>query len=101
MAPREGELSAGALNAVLKRMGAPIVQHGFRSTFRDWCSECTNCSREVVEATLAHAIGDKVEAAYRRGDVLEKRRGLMSEWAAFLAEPQGNARVVPTQNKRA
>ena len=57
------------------------VPHGFRSTFRDWCSESTDFPREVAEMALAHAIGDKVEAAYRRGDLFDKRRQLMDQWA--------------------
>jgi integrase len=61
--------------------------HGFRSTFRDWCSERTNFPREVCEMALAHAVGDKVEAAYRRGDLFEKRRRLMAEWQKYLAKP--------------
>ena len=58
--------------------------HGFRSTFRDWAAETTNYQREVVEAALAHAIDSKVEAAYRRGDLFEKRRRLMNDWADVL-----------------
>lgn len=62
--------------------------HGFRSTFRDWASECTNYSREVCEMALAHTIGNAVEAAYRRGDLFDKRMALMRDWAAFCrAEP--------------
>jgi integrase len=59
--------------------------HGFRSTFRDWVSEQTNHSSEVAEMALAHAVGDKVEAAYRRGDLLDKRSALMPDWSVFLA----------------
>ncbi len=61
--------------------------HGFRSCFRDWCAEATAHPREVAEQALAHALPDKVEAAYRRGDMLEKRRRLMEEWAAFCVSP--------------
>lgn len=86
-AQRGGPLSDMTLSAVLRRMKVPAVPHGFRSTFRDWCSERTNYPREVAEMALAHAIGDKVEAAYRRGDLFEKRRHLMAEWARFLATP--------------
>jgi integrase len=57
--------------------------HGFRSTFRDWAAETTAYPNHVVEMALAHAIGDKVEAAYRRGDLFEKRRRLMNEWARY------------------
>jgi integrase len=77
------QLSDATLTAVLKRMGRDETAHGFRSTFRDWASECTNYSREVCEMALAHTIGDAVEAAYRRGDLFEKRIALMRDWAAF------------------
>jgi integrase len=63
--------------------GRPIVMHGFRSTFREWAAEATRHQREVAEAALAHVIGDKTEAAYQRGDLFEKRRRLMADWAAF------------------
>jgi integrase len=73
-----------------------IVPHGFRSTFRDWASECTNFPAEVVEMALAHAVGDKVEAAYRRGDLFDKRRRLMDAWAEFCGKPAAErGRVVP------
>lgn len=75
-----------------------LTAHGFRSTFRDWAAETTAYPREVAELALAHAIGDKVEAAYRRGDLLEKRRALMNEWAVFAlsATPPGllSSRVI-------
>ena len=64
-------------------MNKVAVPHGFRSTFKDWTSESTAYSREVTEMALAHAIEDKVEAAYRRGDLFEKRRELMATWAAY------------------
>jgi len=83
--PRGGLLSDMTLVAVMRRMKAAAVPHGFRSTFRDWCSERTNYPREVAEMALAHTIGDKVEAAYRRGDLFEKRRLMMDDWAAFCA----------------
>ncbi len=66
-----------------KRNNRIATVHGFRSSFRDWASEMTAYPNEVVEMSLAHAIGNKVEAAYRRGDLFEKRRRLMNEWAAF------------------
>ena len=68
---------------MLRRMQLDVTAHGFRSSFRDWASECTSFPREVCELALAHVIDDKTEAAYRRGDLLEKRRELMSAWAAF------------------
>jgi integrase len=74
-------LSNMALLAVLRRMGrGDLTSHGFRSTFRDWAAEETDFPSEVVEMALAHAIGNKVEAAYRRGDLFEKRRALMERW---------------------
>ena len=81
---RNGPLSDATLSSTLKRMGVNAVPHGFRSTFRDWCSERTNYPRDAAEMALAHAIGDKVEAAYRRGDLFEKRVAMMSEWADFI-----------------
>jgi integrase len=64
--------------------GGDVTVHGFRSTFRDWAAERTNSPNEVVEMALAHAVGNKVEAAYRRGDLFEKRRRLMEEWQRFV-----------------
>lgn len=68
----------------LRRMGLDVTAHGFRSAFRDWASEQTNVPREVCEMALAHTIPNKTEAAYRRGDLLEKRRELMSHWSKFI-----------------
>jgi len=77
-------LSNMAMTAVLRRMErGDLTVHGFRSTFRDWASEATDFQDSVAEAALAHAVGDKVEAAYRRGDLLAKRRDLMAAWAAY------------------
>ena len=77
-------LSNMAMLKLLERMGkSDLTVHGFRSTFRDWVSEQTDFSREVAEMALAHAIGDKVEAAYRRGDLFEKRRKLMEAWSTY------------------
>ena len=83
-------LSNMSMTAVMRRMklGAFTV-HGFRSSFRDWCSEETEFQREVAEAALAHVLGDKVEAAYRRGDALEKRRKLMVAWATYCGAENG------------
>jgi integrase len=77
-------LSNMAMLSALKRIGrTDLTVHGFRSTFRDWAAETTGYQNEVVEAALAHTIESKVEAAYRRGDLFEKRRRLMNDWAAF------------------
>jgi len=69
------------------RQGKEVVPHGFRSSFRDWAAERTNFPSEVVEMALAHAVGGKVEAAYRRGDLFEKRRRLMEAWARYCKSP--------------
>lgn len=76
-------LSSMALAMVLRRMEVPVTVHGFRSSFRDWAAECTPIANEVCEAALAHVIGDKAEAAYRRGDLFDKRRELMNAWADY------------------
>jgi len=91
-------LSDMTLTAVLRRMKrGDLTAHGFRSTFRDWCAEMTSYPREVAEAALAHTLRDKVEAAYRRGDALEKRRQLMAEWARFCsATPVEDTNGIPT-----
>ncbi|MFZ4165209.1 tyrosine-type recombinase/integrase [Brevundimonas sp. NPDC058933] len=78
-------MSNMAMLMLLRRMGHDDISvHGFRSTFRDWAGECTNFAREVVEAALAHQVGNEVERAYRRGDALEKRRKLMDAWASYI-----------------
>ena len=71
---------------VLQRLKHAYAPHGFRSTFRRWISEKTNHVHEVDEAAVAHTIGDKVVAAYQRGDLFEKRRRLMMEWSDFVSE---------------
>jgi len=87
---RRGGLSNRAMAAVLRRMNRDdITVHGFRSTFRDWAAERTNYQNQIVEMALAHVVGNKVEAAYRRGDLLDKRRRLMRDWARYCtSEPQ-------------
>jgi integrase len=100
-APRGGVLSDMTLTAVLRRMEVPAVPHGFRSTFRDWAGERTTYPNEVCEMALAHAIGSKVEAAYRRGDMFDRRRAMMADWASFIAKIEGTAKVIDMQSKRA
>lgn len=78
-------ISNMAFLMLLRRMKLDITAHGFRSTFRDWAAERTSFPSEVVEMALAHTVSNKVEAAYRRGNLLEKRRELMQAWAAFAA----------------
>lgn len=97
-------LSNMAMAAVLKRMGCQdVTVHGFRSTFRDWAAERTNYPNEVVEMALAHAVSNKVEAAYRRGDLFEKRRRLMADWATYCDTPKSETRgnVVPMRGDAA
>jgi integrase len=87
-ASRPFPLSNMAFLQLLKRMGrGAITAHGFRSAFRDWAAETTGYPNHVVEQALAHVIGNAVEAAYRRGDLFDKRRRLMNDWAAFCAFP--------------
>jgi integrase len=72
----------------LRRIGhGDITVHGFRSTFRDWAAETTAYPNHVVEQALAHVIGSKVEAAYRRSDLFDKRRRLMADWARYASTP--------------
>ena len=77
---------------MLQHHGVAAVAHGFRSSFRDWAAERTDHSREVIEATLAHVVPNKVEAAYARSDLFERRRLLMDDWAAYVV---GSGRADP------
>jgi integrase len=99
--PREGDfvfagaranrpLSNDAMLQVVRAIRPGFTSHGFRSTFRDWASEQTAYPNELCELALAHAVGNKVEAAYRRGDMMDKRRRLMSDWADFCAPPKAD-----------
>ena len=81
-------LSTVTLSKLIKVLGIAAVPHGFRSTFRDWAAEETNHPREVVEAALAHTVQNKVEAAYARSDLFERRRRLMDDWAVYLIGEQ-------------
>jgi integrase len=72
-----------AMLMMVRRMQAGLTVHGFRSSFRDWVSEETDHSPEVAEMALAHTIGNKVEQAYRRGNLLERRRRLMQDWESY------------------
>jgi integrase len=89
--PRRSErvfpLGDMAMLRLLRAMRPGTTVHGFRSTFRDWTAERTSYANHVVEQALAHTIGDAVERAYRRGDLFEKRRKLMAQWAAFCTSP--------------
>lgn len=83
------EMSHTALLYLLQRIVPDVTTHGFRSAFRDWAAECTGFPSDVIEMALAHAIGSKVEAAYRRGDLFEKRRRLMEAWAGYCETRRG------------
>jgi integrase len=84
---RRETITETPLRESLIRLELSVTVHGFRSSFRDWCAEQTNFARELAEQALAHAVGDAVERAYARTDMLVKRRKLMESWAAFLAKP--------------
>jgi integrase len=96
---KKTELSDMTLTAVLRRMNVAVTAHGFRSTFRDWASERTSYDRNTCEMALAHAIGDKVEEAYRRGDLFEKRTRLMRDWAKFCGSVATSASVTSINAK--
>ncbi len=86
-------LSDATFSKLMRQLGIAAVPHGFRSSFRDWAAECTNAPRTVMEAALAHVVRDRTEAAYARSDLLERRRQLMNDWAAYLSAEGG--KVVP------
>jgi integrase len=99
----DAPLSGEAFAVVMRGLGrGGVTVHGFRSSFRDWCGEQTNFPREIAEAALAHAIESKVEAAYRRGDALAKRRRLMEAWEKFATSPppvRAGATVTPIRER--
>jgi integrase len=100
LSPRSGEpWSATALRAVMQRMGCSATPHGFRSSFSDWAHERTAHSNHAIELSLAHSIGAAAEKAYRRGAMIEKRRKLMEQWAAYCMSPpvvqKAEGKVVP------
>jgi integrase len=98
-AARGGSMSDMTMVAVLRRMGVNAVVHGMRSTFRDWASEATNYPHNAAEMALAHSIGNKVEAAYRRGDLFDKRKLMMADWAAYCAKAE-SGKVVPLKRSK-
>lgn len=95
-----GSMSGMAMSMLLRRMKVDVTVHGFRSGFRDWCAECTGYAHEVAEMALAHTIGNKVERAYRRGDLFDKRRRLMDDWATYCATPSMTDRSVTPIRQR-
>ena len=86
-------IGMSTLPKMLQQHRIPAVPHGFRSSFRDWAAEKTDHPREVIEAALAHVVQNKVEAAYARSDLFERRRRLMDDWASYLERQP--AKVVP------
>jgi len=101
-------ISNAAMAELMKDIAAPsttpdriAVPHGFRSTFRDWCGECTNFPRELAESALAHTIKNKAEAAYARGAMVERRRKLMQAWTAYCTSPVRSGDVVPIRKSAA
>jgi len=87
-----------AFSMTLRRMKVNVTPHGFRSTFRDWAAEKTNYPRDVCEMALGHVIRDQTEAAYRRGDLFEKRRKLMAAWATYATPSEAD--VIPLLAKQ-
>jgi integrase len=83
-------LDAHQLRWMVRELGIAAVPHGFRSSFRDWAGEETDHPREVIEAALAHVVRNRVEAAYARSDLFERRRVLMNDWSRYLAQGSGN-----------
>ena len=94
-------LSNMAMSMLLRRLGHNVTVHGFRSTFRDWVAEETSHSPEVAEKALAHSIANKVESAYRRGDLLEPRRRLMTDWECYCLTGQMESGITPLERKAA
>ncbi|SEQ46275.1 tyrosine-type recombinase/integrase [Thalassovita taeanensis] len=90
----EAEVAAGGAGYVDRTSKRPAVPHGLRSTFRDWVAERTNYPGDMAEVALAHRISNAVEASYRRGDMIEKRRKMMGDWAGYLANIRKNGEVV-------
>jgi integrase len=94
-------IGGDALRELIKKLaGDDVTVHGLRSTFRDWAADCTSFPNEVAEMALSHAIPSAVEAAYRRGDLFEKRRRLMEAWAEFCAKPNATGKVVALARAR-
>jgi integrase len=87
-------IGSSTMRKLVKKLAPAYQVHGFRSSFRDWCGDRTSFDRETIEHALAHKLPDKVEASYRRGTSLDKRRRLMESWSAYLARPVGEARTL-------
>jgi integrase len=89
-----GELSDMSLTALIRRLKVDATAHGFRSTFADWSAEQTTYPVELREMALAHTLGDKTREAYQRGDMMERRRAMMGDWATYLTTPTTSASVI-------
>ncbi len=92
-------LSDMTLSKLMRDLSLDAVPHGFRSSFRDWAAECTNAPRAVMEAALAHAVSNKVEAAYARSDLFARRSKLMEQWAEYLTD-SCETKVIPMIGRR-
>ena len=92
---KDKPISEAALLKIVKKHDDTLTVHGFRSAFRDWCAEQTSYPREIAESALAHTLKDKTEAAYQRGDLIEKRRRLMDQWADYCLTGQRTGEVIP------
>jgi len=97
---KQTSISDAALLKLLKKTHPELTVHGFRSTFRDWCAEMTSYPREQAEAALAHVLKDQTEAAYQRGDMLEKRRKLMDAWADYCLNGKTLGKVIPIKHEK-
>lgn len=93
-------ITTAAGMALLKEMQPGITAHGFRSTFRDWAAEMTQHPREVIEAAMAHRLKDAAEAAYQRGDLLQRRKRLMADWAGYCATIRKGDNVTPMKKRK-
>jgi integrase len=102
--PRHGArifpLSNMGMLELLRGMRPGLTVHGMRSTFMDWAHECTNHPKVVIDMALAHKVGDKVEAAYRRGDLFTKRIKLMTAWTEFCGKPLASPTIVPLRQRQ-
>jgi integrase len=87
-------LSDMSMTLQMRRMKVDAVPHGFRSTFVDWAAERTSYPLELREMALAHTLGDKTQAAYQRGDMFERRRALMNDWATFIDTPPSSGNII-------
>ena len=93
---RARAIHGGTVSRLIRELGIDAVPHGFRSSFRDWAAECTDVPREVCELALAHVNSDRVEAAYRRTDLFDRRRELTEQWSEFIVGAGENSYTTPS-----